>query len=172
MAWVLARMMVLFFPVALFLIGVPNAGFSQDRIKKLLGNDDSIGSAQLSDVANKEGTIVSFNDLNDAATNDDKRQVFEGQTALLEGRFRRLGDKEFSLIRLRMTCCAADTIPLKVRIVTPYALSGFNDMEWVSVKGQIQFIPMPGGKGFIPVIKVAENSDVAKLKDQSKNDYE
>ena len=77
-----------------------------------------------------------------------------------------------SLIRLRMTCCAADTIPLKVRIITPYALSGFNDLEWVSVKGQIQFISAPGSNRYIPVIKVAENTDVSKLKDQSKNDYE
>ena len=71
-----------------------------------------------------------------------------------------------------MTCCAADTIPLKVRIITPYALSGFNDLEWVSVKGQIQFISVPGSNRYIPVIKVAENTDVQKLKDQSRNDYE
>jgi uncharacterized membrane protein YcgQ (UPF0703/DUF1980 family) len=172
-AWVLARMMVLFFPVALFLMGIPNnsKGYSPDRIRQLAGRDESIGDVNLSDVAKKDGTIVSFNDLNDAAMIEEKRKLFEGQTALLEGRFNRLGDKEFSLIRLRMTCCAADTIPLKVRIVTPYALSGFNSMEWVSVKGQIQFIPMPNGR-YIPVIKVADNSDVQKLKDQSKNDYE
>jgi hypothetical protein len=171
LAWVFARMMVLFFPVALYFMGVPNSGFSQDRINKMLGNDQSLGDVSLADVARKDGTVLSFNDLNDAAMNEDKRRIFEGQTALLEGRFRRLGDKEFSLIRLKMTCCAADTIPLKVRIITPYALSGFNDLEWVSVKGQIQFIPLPDGR-YIPVIKVAENTDVLKLKDQSKNDYE
>lgn len=164
-------MMVLFFPVALFFMGVPNAGFSQDRINKLLGRDESLGDVNLAEVARKDGTVLSFNDLNDAAMNEDKRRIFEGQTALLEGRFKRLGDKEFSLVRLKMTCCAADTIPLKVRIITPYALSGFNDLEWVSVKGQIQFISLPGGR-YIPVIKVAENTDVQKLKDQSKNDYE
>ena len=174
MAWVLARMMVLFFPVALFLIGVPNAGFSQDRIKKLLGNDDSIGSAQLSDVANKEGTIVSFNDLNDAAFDEGKRSVFQGQSAVLEGRFRRLGDKEFTLFRLRMTCCAADTVPLKVRIVTPYAVSGLNDFEWVKVKGQIQFLPVPNTTPvrFIPVIKVADNGDIVVMPDKGKSEYE
>ncbi|MFO0801587.1 MAG: hypothetical protein U0791_00500 [Gemmataceae bacterium] len=171
LAWVFARMMVLFFPVALFFMGVPNAGFSQDRINKLLGRDDALGDVNLAEVARKDGTVLSFNDLNDAAMNEDKRRIFEGQTALLEGRFKRLGDKEFSLVRLKMTCCAADTIPLKVRIITPYALSGFNDLEWVSVKGQIQFISLPGGR-YIPVIKVAENTDVSKLKDQSKNDYE
>lgn len=174
MAWVLARMMVLFFPVALFLIGVPNAGFSQDRIKKLLGQDDSIGSAQLSDVANKEGTIVSFNDLNDAAFDEGKRFVFQGQSAVLEGRFRRLADKEFTLFRLRMTCCAADTVPLKVRIVTPYAVSGLNDFEWVKVKGQIQFLPVPNTTPvrYIPVIKVADNGDIVVMPDKGKSEYE
>jgi hypothetical protein len=163
LAWVFARMMVLFFPVALFLIGVPNSGFSQDRIKKLLGSEQSIGS-DLADVYAKEGTVMSFNDLNDAAGNEAKRSVMQGQTALLEGRFRRLGDKEFTLFRLRMTCCAADTIPLKVRIVTPYALSGLNDFDWVQVKGQIQFIQVPDSSPprYIPVIKVMDNADVTK----------
>jgi hypothetical protein len=172
MAWVLARMMVLFFPVALFLIGVPNAGFSQDRINKLLGKDDALGSAQISDVASKDGTVMSFNDLNDAAFDQGKREVFQGQTALLEGRFRRLGDKEFTLFRLRMTCCAADTVPLKVRIVTPYALSGVNDYDWVRVKGQIQFLPVPNTSPtrYIPVIKVADNSDI--VKGEARSEYE
>ena len=174
MAWVLARMMVLFFPVALFLIGVPNAGFSQDRIKKLLGNDESIGSAQLNDVANKDGTVVSFNDLNDAAFDEGKRSVFQGQSAVLEGRFRRLADKEFTLFRLRMTCCAADTVPLKVRIVAPYAVSGLNDFEWVKVKGQIQFLPVPNTTPvrYIPVIKVADNGDIVVMPDKGKSEYE
>jgi uncharacterized membrane protein YcgQ (UPF0703/DUF1980 family) len=174
LAWVFARMMVLFFPIALFFIGVPNAGFSPDRIARLLGTEQSLGTTDLADVARKDGTVVSFNDLNDAAMNEDKRQVFEGQTALLKGRFRRLGDKEFSLFRLRMTCCAADTIPLKVRIITPYALSGIEDMTWVSVKGQIQFLPIPNSSPlrYIPVIKVADNADVVKLKDTGESDYE
>jgi len=168
MAWVLARMMVLFFPVALFLIGVPNAGFSQDHIKKLLGRDAAIDTSQLAAVANREGTVMSFNDLNDAAYNDAKRAAFQGQTAVLEGKFRRLGEKEFTLFRLRMTCCAADTIPLKVRIVTPYPLSGFNDFDWVSVKGQIQFLPVPNTAPtqYIPVIKV-DNSEIRKTPPRS-----
>ncbi len=36
LAWVFARMMVLFFPVALYMIGVPNSGFSAERIAKML----------------------------------------------------------------------------------------------------------------------------------------
>jgi len=170
MAWVLARMMVLFFPVALFLVGLPNAGFSQDRINKLLGNDVNLDLSQLGSVSGKEGTVMSFNDLNDAAYDEGKRQVFQGQTAVLEGKFRRLGDKDFTLYRLRMTCCAADTIPLKVRIAAPYALSGFNEAEWVRVRGQIQFIQVPNSSQYVPVIRVGDNSDIEKV--QPRNEYE
>jgi len=172
MAWVLARMMVIFFPVALYLVDQPNKGYSSDYILRLVGNDNPLNAGALADVASKDGTVMSFNDLNDAAYNDAKRAAFQGQTAMLEGRFRRLSEKEFTLFRLRMTCCAPDSIPLKVRIVTPYPLSGFSDFDWVSVKGQIQFLPVPDTTPtqYIPVIKVADNSDIVKT--PAKSEYE
>lgn len=121
-----------------------------------------------------EGTEFRFNDLNDAAFDEDKRKSYEGQTAILEGRFKRIADKDFTLFRMKMTCCAADTVPLKVRIVVPQALNGINNFDWVRVKGQIQFIKMPGGKAgaetYIPVIMVADITDVRK--GEPKNEYE
>ena len=94
----------------------------------------------------------------------------EGETAILEGRFKRLADKEFSLFRMKMTCCAADTVPLKVRIVVPQALSGYEDFQWVQVKGQIQFLQVPGQDRFIPVIMVADIRDITSP--PPKNEYE
>ncbi|MFO0821609.1 MAG: hypothetical protein U0792_00450 [Gemmataceae bacterium] len=121
-----------------------------------------------------EGTEFRFNDLNDAAFDEAKRKSLEGQTAILEGRFKRIADKDFTLFRMKMTCCAADTIPLKVRIVVPTAINGLNDYDWVHVKGQIQFIQVPGGKSgaeqYIPVIMVADITDVRK--GEPKNEYE
>ena len=111
-----------------------------------------------------------FNDLNDAAFDEAKRQSLQGQIAILEGRFRRLGDKEFTLFRLKMTCCAADTVPLRVRIVVPQALSGFQDFDWVEVKGQIQFVKVPGQERYLPVIMVADITDVRKT--EPKGEYE
>ena len=111
-----------------------------------------------------------FNELNDAALNEGKRKYMEGETVILEGRFKRLADKEFSLFRMKMTCCAADTVPLKVRIVVPQALSNFSDFDWVTVKGQLQFLQVQGQDRYIPVIMVANNNDVAKT--QPKNEYE
>ena len=120
------------------------------------------------------GAEMRFNDLMGAAYDPAKRQSYEGQTAILEGRFKRLSDKEFTLFRLKMTCCAADTTPLKARIVVPQALSQFSDFDWVRVKGQIQFVKIPGQKNgpeeYLPVIMVGDITDVQKA--PPKSDYE
>lgn len=164
MAWVLARMMVLFFPVALFLIGVPSKGYSNEQLGKIAGSDDPLSLGNLSDVTRKEGTVMSFNDLNDSAFDEGKRSYLQGQTAVLEGMFRRLGDKEFTLMLMKRACCTPDSVALKVRIVTPYALSGYNDYDGVQIKGQVQFLPVPNTSPprYIPVIKV-DNADIKKV---------
>ena len=117
-----------------------------------------------------EAKVRKFNELNDAALDEGKRKYMEGETTLLEGRFKRLSDKEFSLFRMKMTCCAADTVPLKVRIVVPQALSGYNDFDWVRVKGQLQFLAVPGQNRYIPVLMVADIRDV--VKGEPTNEYE
>lgn len=171
LAWVFARMMVLFFPVALFLIGVPSKGYSRAHLERLLGNETSIGS-DIADVYAREGTVMSFRDLNDAASDEAKREVLQGQTAVLEGFFKRIGDKEFTLYRMRMACCGADAVPLKVRIITPYALSGIPADDWVRVEGQIQFVKIPNSDPprYLPLVKVADNAKVART--EAKNIYE
>lgn len=116
------------------------------------------------------GVRMRFNDLNDAAYDQAKRESLEGQTAIIEGRFKQRGDKEFTLYRMKMTCCAADTVPLKVQILVPQALSGFNNYDWVQAKGQIQFLPVPGTNEYVPVIMVADITDVTRP--PPKNEYE
>jgi hypothetical protein len=171
LSWVMARMLVLFFPIALWGLGVPNKGFSNDYLAKLVSPDTAL-DGDLKAVASKEGTVMSFNDLNDAAFDEAKRESMQGQSAVLEGKFRKIGDKEFTLFRLKMTCCAADTIPLKVRIKVEGggSLSGFRDYDGVSVKGQIQFVQVPGKSQYIPVIKVNDITDIKKI--NLPNEYE
>lgn len=169
LAWVFARMMVLFFPVALYLIGVPNQGFSQERIIGMLGKDAALGM-DVGSVATGEGTVLSFDDLNAAAYDESKREALGGQVGILVGRFDRIGDKEFRLYRLKRTCCATDAVPLKVRILTRTAVSGFTSGEWVRVKGEVRFVQQPGSTQFVPVIAVADLADVQKTAAQ--NEYE
>jgi hypothetical protein len=163
LAWVFVRMLVLFFPVALYLIGVPNSGFSQERIAKMLTKEESLG-VEIDKVATGEGSVLSFNDLNEAAYDEGKREALSGSVGILVGRFDRIGDKEFRLYRLKMTCCAADTVPLKVRILTKTAVSGYGNGEWVKVKGEVRFVQPPGSTQFIPVIAVADIADIQKTK--------
>jgi hypothetical protein len=163
LSWVFARMLVLFFPVALYLIGVPNSGFSQERILKMLQPEQAIG-VDVGSVATGEGHVMSFNDLNEAAYDESKREALAGKVGILVGRFDRIADKEFRLYRLKMTCCAADTVPLKVRIVTKTAVSGFAQSEWVQVKGEVRFVQPPGSTQYIPVIAVADVADIQRTK--------
>jgi hypothetical protein len=112
-------------------------------------------------VMSGEGIVgMKFSDLNDAAYDPAKRESLQGQTVILEGRVKRLADKEFSLFRMKMTCCKADEVPLKVRIIVPSSLNNCNDFDWVKVKGQIQFLKAPGKDRYVPVLMVADNNDV------------
>lgn len=206
MSWVIARMLILVFPVALFFLGLPNSSFSAEEQLKRTGREAALGADTLKELAkdapveeqkydgdgkimyrilktetglkirqtfqpNGESTLellsgepihVKFSELNDAAYNAGERDFLQGQTATLEGRFKRLADKEFTLFRMKMTCCKADEVPLKVRIIVPQALSNFNNFDWVKVKGQIQFLKVPNQEQYVPVLYIAHVSDVLK----------
>lgn len=225
MSWVFARMLVLVFPVALFMMDIPNGGFSIERQRKMLGaemalSDPQEGKRLALDPATKPepgtekteangtvtrvfvypkkvegstepklvrireikpatgeakyiilpeaGTEMRFNDLADAALDGDKRNAYSGQTAILEGRFSRIDDKQFTLFRLKMTCCGADAVMLKVRIFAPQVPS-HPAGEWVRVKGVIQFVQDRDGR-YNPVLTIADLTDVVPSK--PKNEYE
>ena len=164
LSWVFARMLVLMFPVALFFLGVPNQGFSKDYLDKLIGNELALGLDNLKDVAGKDGSLTRFDDLKGAEYDADRRDALTGVTAELEGRFRQLGPKEFTLFRLKRACCATDSVALKVRISVPTALGTFQENEWVTIKGQVQFVQVPGTEQYVSVIKVMDITDVRKKK--------
>lgn len=116
------------------------------------------------------GVAMSFNELKDAALDADKRQSYTGQTAILEGRFNKLTDKEFTLYRLKMTCCGADAVPLKVRILAPQ-VPGAAQGQWVRVRGVIRFVKAAGQEGYTPVLIVGDIKDI-DTKVQVRNEYE
>lgn len=107
------------------------------------------------------GIPMSFNELNDAAFDADKRDSYTGKTAILEGRYSQLGDKQFTLYRLKMTCCGADAVQLKVRIIAPTAMS-ITPGEWVRVHGVIRFIKATGQDRYTPVLFLSDVKDVER----------
>jgi uncharacterized repeat protein (TIGR03943 family) len=146
------RAVVLLFPIVLFVWGQPNQGFSKDWVEGKLNDQGAVG--ELKNVKAKEGgRKFSFDELNAFANNADKRESEEGKTATVKGQIRKLSDKEATLYRLKMTCCAADTIPLKARIVTDTAMAAVVDHQWVEVTGQLQFVQIPGSTEYLPLIK-------------------
>lgn len=210
MSWFLARMLILFFPVGLFLLGLPNGSLGAPRDNdRALGGDtlkDLAKDATIEEVENQGGTLVrmlktktglrilektlpngevklelmrgensiamKFSELNDAAYDAGKRESLQGEQLVLEGHFKPMADKEFALYRYKMTCCAADAVPLKVRIIVPQALSGYKESEWVQVKGQIQFIQIPGKNDYVPVLLVADINDIKKDRPAPLNESE
>jgi uncharacterized membrane protein YcgQ (UPF0703/DUF1980 family) len=122
-------------------------------------------------VADRNGTVAGLNDLIEAANDEGKRQSIEGQTAILDGRIRWIDARQFTLFRLKMTCCAADIVPMKVRIVLMGgSLSNIYDFEWIQLKGRIQFVQAPNSDRYIPVIVIQDLNDVHRI--ESKNKYE
>lgn len=118
------------------------------------------------------GEEMRFNTLTEAAFDADKRAALTNQTAIMEGRFKRLSDKEFTLFRMKMTCCGPDAVPLKVRIIAPYSVDR-KDFDWVRVKGVVQFIQVPGENRYVPVIRLGDLSDMQVIpQDKIKNEYE
>lgn len=131
------------------------------------------GKPPVFSVIAQAGTEMRFNDLTEAAFSEDKRRSYAGTTAILEGRFKPLGDKEFTLFRQKMTCCGQDAVMLKVRIIAPQSVSR-NYFDWVRVKGVIDFVKTPGPEGrYVPVLRLQDVTDVTLVpRDQIKNEYE
>jgi uncharacterized membrane protein YcgQ (UPF0703/DUF1980 family) len=74
----------------------------------------------------------------------------------LRGRF--VGTSEnFTLIRYKINCCAADATPLKAAIfVIPEQSLPVNELrdKWVRVTGRVQFYQPPGSAAFYPALVV------------------
>ncbi len=117
------------------------------------------------------GVTMSFNELNDAAFDADKRKSYTGQTAILQGKFSRLGDKEFTLFRLKMTCCGADAVMLKVRILSPQSVNNIADGQWVQIRGVIRFMKVPGQDRYTPVLVLGDIKDI-DMNVKVANEYE
>jgi uncharacterized repeat protein (TIGR03943 family) len=148
--WTPIRYVVLLLPVTLFFLNLPNSSFSADYQK-------SVGIGRIedptTDVTSKDGLVLGFKELTNAARDSVTRKAMQGQTGRLTGRFQRGPDaRQFTLFRVKMNCCAADAIPVGVVIVCDENITRFQDNQWVEAEGQIQFHKIPGQERFIPML--------------------
>ena len=167
------RIVVLAFPILLFLMGVPNGTFSQDWMDKRLGAEHSIGA--LGDVAEKGGeNTYDFQSLSSAASSPEKREALTGTKATVKGQIKKVpgSQTEFSLYRLVMTCCITDAVPLKARVVASSTsiadafASQFKENSWVEVTGTLQFVRDSTGQ-FVTVLRVKDKGGIVPTTPQN-----
>lgn len=160
--WMPVKYAFLMLPIVLFLLGLPHQGFSNDMLKRQMNVGEIEGAPK--ELASK-GTDLSlgFRELSEAAYNESKQKALEGKTVKLRGMFMKLRDKEFTLFKIRMRCCAADAIPMQVRIISPVVLNRIDEREWVEAKGQLQFVKLARQNKVIPVVIVESGDDIKKI---------
>lgn len=136
------RYVVLLLPVVLFFLGLPNEGFqivAAEDVGDIHGATGPVKANSAPPVA------LGFLELTGAAYSPDRRALYEGKNVRLKGAFQSArSDRYFSLVRMKITCCAADAIPLPVVImIDPASKEHINPAsyqgKWVEVTGQVQF---------------------------------
>jgi hypothetical protein len=151
-------------PIVLFFLNLPNSGFSLGHLNVGSSVLESGGLQQVDSRGGGKVIDLAFKELSNAALIPDARAALEGQTGRLKGMYSPLGsDKEFTLFRVKMTCCAADAIPLEVRIISPENITRIKDKQWVQVEGQIQFRKLAGKDKYLPVLQLASADNVKKI---------
>ena len=144
--------------------------YSTDRLFRGLGADQELagGDAGLRDVsADEDKSQVKYpgvRELSDAANDPRGRNYWDGQSAQLKGVFAPLSDKEFVLFRLKMTCCASDAVPMKVRIFSKTSLAslGLQRGKGAVATGQVQFRKIKDSDEYVPIL-VATDIKPAEL---------
>jgi hypothetical protein len=112
--------------------------------------------------------VLEFKQLENATYAPQSREYYTGKTVRLKGQFRPgQNDRMFSLVRYKITCCAADAIPLNVVIMLdPQSKEGLGDvkaLEWVEVTGRVDFRTRRDRPDeYLTVLTVASPSDITK----------
>jgi hypothetical protein len=196
--WSPWRFAVLLLPIVLYLLDLPNAGFSQDyfvnrlpeientahdtaalpaRIVGLLaapGAGPWLATASLAPVEPPDegpAFFIEFNELQQAAYVPSLREKLQGKTRKVLGQFIP-GKTEYtcSLVRIKMQCCAADAQPLNVVIISPDKLTDIKPQAWVEIEGRVFFRKRKDRGEFLPVFQI-QGRDKIKPAEAPKNPY-
>ena len=161
------RVVVLMFPLVLFFLGLPNKGFSLERRLSSV-TADTIDVNSIKDVEAKGDVALTFNDISEAMRSPEQMAALTGMRATVRGQLKPNSERDFTLFTMKMTCCAGDMVPLRAKIVVQnddsggsLLASGYLPGEWLEVKGVLQFVKLPKGEQWLPVI-------TTKLKNISK----
>jgi hypothetical protein len=175
--WMPLRCELLAVPVVLYCFNLPNPSFGAMTGVYLNGTRHvALENVGYLPSAKTGGPVMelSFHEWSAAALRRDRREYLQGRLARITGFLQPVSDREFTLVRLQMTCCASDAVPLRARIITADSIVGRPGLQrgaWVEVVGVIQFRRVAGQDAFIPVLQVDDLTRI-RVADPVGNEYE
>jgi hypothetical protein len=146
--------------------------FSNDRLLYGAPSESEV-DAGAARVAAKGDAVVRplLADMMVWASTEAGRQTNEGRRATLRGLYLPLNDKQCTLFRMKITCCASDMVPSGVRIVAPDPLpSQIPSGEKLEATGVIQFMKPKDKDVYIPVLMLQSVNDLVVRKDMPFNE--
>lgn len=134
--------------------------YSAEKLAMMAGSNNvqiDPGDLRFKPVEDTRVWVPGLRELSDAVQNG-RMTEWDGRFAEMRGLFSPIGEREFSLFRLKMTCCAADSVPLKVRIYAADNLKnyGLKPGKGVVVIGQVQFRQVTGSDEIVPIVIAKE----------------
>jgi uncharacterized protein len=110
-----------------------------------------------------EGQKISYKTLIDIANRPDTRSQWKEKVVEVRGEYKgAASDHVFNLVRLKITCCGSDAVPIFVRVQVNEPIRGRKLGDWVQVTGRIDFREdRPGSGVYKTVLYVSKASDVA-----------
>lgn len=158
--WAPWRYVLLLVPIILFLLGLPNkppeirAEAAQLDMSQEGANTAGLVGALVDPVSSLAmlggvyaesaagpAPTVRFSFLEEIAATPESRAEWAGKPVRVIGQYMPLrgSDRQFTLVRLKIRCCAADVIPLRVPMICKERLPSLPELQWAKVTGRIEF---------------------------------
>jgi uncharacterized membrane protein YcgQ (UPF0703/DUF1980 family) len=108
---------------------------------------------------------LNFKELENAAYTEQSRRFYAGKLGRLKGQIMPgKSGSTFSLVRIKITCCAADAMPLNIVIMldpnSKQELRNIKPQDWVQVTGEIQFRKRKNKDEYVTVLMVPSPDEV------------
>src|SRR6266851_4230848 len=96
-----------------------NLAFSEERLKSGLKPDGDVDAGGPTAPVKKDETkIVLLPEMTAAASSVAMREHWAGTKAILQGLYNPKNDKQCTLFRMKITCCASDMVTYSIRIIS------------------------------------------------------
>src|SRR5262249_36628011 len=83
----------------------------------------------------------------------DLRSAYKDQLVKVRGQFSpSQSDRIFGLMRMKIQCCGADALPVKVEIISREPVTTFKQGAWIEVTGKVDFRRY--GTGYLTMLRV------------------